>query len=79
MSSETEEMKSAVREVLGDEANDLLVCRIDEILEQAGKTPGALPQARDRVVMMVRLFTGEDASGAVAEHFSKILDANPAS
>lgn len=79
MSGETEKMKSAVREVLGDEASDLLVCRIDEILEQAGKKPGTLPQASERVVMMVRLFTGEDASGAVAEHFSKILGATPAS
>jgi len=68
-----EELKLAIRQILGDVASQIFLSRMDKTFDEAGNDKAALSAACARVEKMANLFIGVDEAKVIAKRCKEIL------
>ncbi len=68
-----EELKKAVRGVLGDVPSQIFLGRVDKAIDDGSTDLESLKQACDKVENMVRLFIGVEESKVIGKRCREVL------
>lgn len=69
-----DELKLAIRQILGDVASQIFLARMDKTFDEAGSDKAALAAACLRVEKMANLFIGAEESKVIAKRCREILE-----
>lgn len=69
-----EQIKRAVREILGEVASQIFLARIDKTLDEGGKDRASLELACTRIEKTVNLFIGSDEAKVIAKRCREIIE-----
>ena len=69
------DLKEAVREIVGGSASATLIDRLYRLLDAGMSNPGTLPEACAKVEKMVGLFVSNKTSALLAKRFDEMLRA----
>lgn len=74
MDQAAEQIKTAVHQILGDVASEILLARLDKALDEGGGDKAALAVACGRIEKLVNLFIGTEESKVIGKRCKEILD-----
>jgi hypothetical protein len=76
MEQATEQIKTAIHQILGDVASEILMARLDKAVEEGSGDKEALAAACGKIEKLVNLFIGTEEARVIGKGCKEILEKN---